>query len=101
MINDKGKKEQETKIVTASKKESYQSGKAFLESFLSKSELLCPIDVDCRKICNCENELSSHRESVHRKDQWHCWDVMLSSDGEEGKIMKLENIEICLFSFLK
>ena len=31
---------------------------------------------------------------MHSRDQWHCWDVMLSSNGEEGKRMKLESIEI-------
>ena len=65
----KDETKQEIKTVTTSNAICYPSAKDFLESLLVKTELACPIGVDCWKICNNENELSSHLESVHSTDQ--------------------------------
>ena len=68
--------------------------KDFLDRMRSQSKLFCSVGVDCPKICNSETELSSHKESEHSTDQWKCWEVQISSNGEDGKVLNIENIEV-------
>ena len=68
--------------------------KDFLDRMRSQSKLFCSVGVDCPKICNSETELSSHKESEHSTDQWKCWEVRISSNGEDGKVLNIENIEV-------